>query len=48
MLGWCIVILASARLKASVRFPPFRGMYQKRHLQGVRQDLSLTGNRPCQ
>ena len=28
MLGWCIVILASARLKASVQFPPLRGMYQ--------------------
>ena len=28
MLGWCIVTLASARLKASVRFPPLRGMYQ--------------------
>ena len=30
MLGWCIVTLASARLKASVRFSPLRGMYQKR------------------
>ena len=29
MLGWCIVTLASARLKASVRFPPLRGMYQR-------------------
>ena len=29
MLGWCIVTLASASLKASVRFPPFRGMYQR-------------------
>ena len=29
MLGWCIVILAGARLKVSVRFPPFRGMCQK-------------------
>ena len=28
MLGWCIVTLAGARLKASVRFPPLRGMYQ--------------------
>ena len=28
MLGWCIVTLASARLKASVQFPPLRGMYQ--------------------
>ena len=28
MWGWCIVTLASARLKASVRFPPLRGMYQ--------------------
>ena len=28
MLGWCIVTLASARLKASVRFLPLRGMYQ--------------------
>ena len=24
MLGWCIVILAIATLKASVRFPPLR------------------------
>ena len=29
MLGWCIVTLASARLKASVQFPPLRGMYQR-------------------
>ena len=29
MLGWCIVTLASARLKAFVRFPPLRGMYQR-------------------
>ena len=29
MLGWCIVTLASARLKASVRFPLLRGMYQR-------------------
>ena len=29
MWGWCIVTLASARLKASMRFPPLRGMYQK-------------------
>ena len=29
MSGWCIVTLASARLKASVRFPPLRGMYQR-------------------
>ena len=29
MLGWCIVTLASARLKASVRFPPLREMYQR-------------------
>ena len=28
MWSWCIVTLASARLKASVRFPPLRGMYQ--------------------
>ena len=28
MWGWCIVTLASARLKASVRFPSLRGMYQ--------------------
>ena len=27
--GWCIVTLASARLKASVQFPPLRGMYQR-------------------
>ena len=29
MLGWCIVTLASARLKAFVWFPPLRGMYQR-------------------
>ena len=29
MLDWCIVTLASARLKASVWFPPLRRMYQK-------------------
>ena len=29
MLGWCIVILASARLKASMRFPSLRGIYQR-------------------
>ena len=29
MLGWCIVTLASARLKASMQFPPLRGMYQR-------------------
>ena len=29
MLGWCIVTLASARLKASIRFPPLRRMYQR-------------------
>ena len=29
MLGWCIVTLASGRLKASVWFPPLRGMYQR-------------------
>ena len=29
MLGWCIVTLASARLKASVWFPPLRRMYQR-------------------
>ena len=28
MLGWCIVTLADARLKASVQFSPLRGMYQ--------------------
>ena len=28
MLNWCIVTLAGARLKASIRFPPIRGMYQ--------------------
>ena len=32
MLGWCIVTLASARLKASVWFPPLRGMYKKEAL----------------
>ena len=30
MLGWCILTPPSARLKASVRFPPLRGMYQRR------------------
>ena len=29
MWAWCIVTLASARLKASVRFLPLRGMYQR-------------------
>ena len=29
MLGWCIVTLASARLKASVWFPPLKGTYQR-------------------
>ena len=29
MWGWCIVTLVSARLKASVRLPPLRGMYQR-------------------
>ena len=29
MLGWCIVTLASARLKASVQFPSLKGMYQR-------------------
>ena len=28
MLNWCIVTLASARLKAFMRFPLLRGMYQ--------------------
>ena len=32
MLGWCIVILVGARLKASVQFPPLKGMYQKEAL----------------
>ena len=32
MLGWCIVTLVGARLNASVRFPPLRGMYQKEAL----------------
>ena len=32
MLGWCIVTLASARLKASVQFPLLRGTYQKETL----------------
>ena len=29
MLDWCILTLASARLKASMRFPPLREMYQR-------------------
>ena len=29
MLGWCIVTFASARLKASVRFLPLGGIYQR-------------------
>ena len=29
MLGWCIVTLASARLKAFVRFPPLREVFQR-------------------
>ena len=28
-LGWFIVTLVSARLKASMRFRPLRGMYQR-------------------
>ena len=35
MLDWCIVTLASRRLKASVRFPLLRGMYQKEALARV-------------
>ena len=34
MLGWCIVILVGARLKAFVRFPPLRGMYQRGTYKG--------------
>ena len=34
MLGWCIVTLAGARLKASVWFPPLRGMYQRDTCEG--------------
>ena len=41
MLGWCIVFLASARLKASVRFPPLRRMYQKGICKGCDTDLAL-------
>ena len=29
MLGWCIVTLVGARLKAFLRFSPLRGTYQK-------------------
>ena len=29
MLGWCIVTLAGTRLKAFMRFPSWRGMYQR-------------------
>ena len=29
MLDWYIVTLAGARLKASVRFPPLREMFQR-------------------
>ena len=29
MLSWCIVTFVSTRLKAFIRFPPLRGMYQK-------------------
>ena len=47
MLGWCIVTLAGARLKASVQFPPLRRMYQggtcKRHNTYVaKDDLVIT------
>ena len=40
MLGWCIVTLASARLEASMRFPPLRGMYQNEALaRGVTKSV---------
>ena len=28
ILDWCIMTLAGARLKASMRFSPLKGMYQ--------------------
>ena len=34
MLGWCIVTLVGARLKASVWFPLLRGMYQSGTCKG--------------
>ena len=34
MLGWCIVTLAGAKLKASVWFPLLRGMYQRGTCKG--------------
>ena len=41
MLGWCIVTLAGARLKASVRFPPLRGMYQRGTYNGCDTKTAL-------
>ena len=38
MLGWCIVTLASARLKASVWFPFLRGMYQR---EGICKSVAM-------
>ena len=33
--------LVGARLKAFIRFPPLRGMYQRRHLQEVRHTSKI-------
>ena len=41
MLGWCIVTLASVRLKASVWFPPLRGMYQRGTCKGSDSNKSF-------
>ena len=40
MLGWRIITLASATLKASVRFPPLRGMYQRGTCEGCDTSVS--------
>ena len=38
MLGWCIMTLAGARLKASVRFLSLREMY---HKEALTKDATL-------
>ena len=45
MLGWCIMTLMNARLKASMWFPPLRGMYQKEALvrDVTRAEVQLKG-----
>ena len=41
MLGWRIVTLASARLMASMRFPPLREVYQRGTCKGCDIQSSL-------